>query len=381
MTEKKSEELWKLPLYKIYTDDDDVNLITKIIKRGSEWAIGPEIEEFENEIKNYVGVDYCATLNSGTSALHASLLANSIGVNDEVIIPSFTFISTANSVINSGATPVFSDIEEETLGLDPLYISKKISSKSKAIIPVDYAGQSCKIFEIMEIAKENKIKVIEDAAESLGAKIKGRNVGSISDSAIFSFCGNKVITTGEGGAVVTNDKTVFEKIKLIRSHGRQDTINYFDNPNKSEYIETGYNWRISSITAALGITQLAKLDRVVYKRREIANKIISNLAKFPEIVTPKPLTDYFHIFQLFTVRLPNKQRRDELHNFLTGKKIFSKVYFEPIHKTLFYSKNNKLKLPQTEQISEQVLTLPLYPNMTKDEITYLTNSISEFFEE
>ena len=381
MNDNKKLDDWIIPLYKIYTDDEDINLITKIIKRGSRWAIGPEIEEFENALKEFLGVDYCLTLNSGTSALHASLLANSIGVNDEVIIPSFTFISTANSVINSGATPVFSDIEEETLGLDPLYISEKIGSNSKAIIPVDYAGQSCKIFEIMEIAKENKIKVIEDAAESIGSKIKGVKVGTVSDSAIFSFCGNKVLTTGEGGAVITNDKTVFKKIKLIRSHGRQDSINYFDNPSQPEYIETGYNWRMSSITAALGIAQLSKLDKMIGKRREIANKIITNLAKFPEIITPKPPKDSFHIFQMFTVRLPNRKRRDELHNFLTSKKIFSKVYFEPIHKTSFYSKNNKLELPKTEQISEQILTLPLYPNMTKDEIEYLTNSISEFFED
>ncbi len=381
LSDGKKLDIWKIPLYKIYTDDEDVDTITRIIKRGSRWAIGPEIEEFENALKKFIGVDYCLTLNSGTSALHASLIANSIGVGDEVIVPSFTFISTANSVVNSGARPIFSDIEKETLGLDPLYISEKISSKSKAIIPVDYAGQSCKIFEIMEIAKKNKIKVIEDAAESLGSKIKGRKVGSISDSAIFSFCGNKVITTGEGGAIVTNDKTIFEKIKLVRSHGRQDSINYFDNPNQSEHIETGYNWRMSSITAALGIAQLSKLDMIIDKRRDVANKIISNLAKFPEIITPTPPTDYFHIFQMFTVRLPNKQRRDELHNFLTDKKIFSKVYFEPVHKTSFYSKYNKLELPQTERISEQVLTLPLYPNMTKDEIDYLTNSISEFFED
>jgi perosamine synthetase len=372
-------EKWIIPLYKIYTDQEDLDLVTKIISRGNKWAIGPEIEEFEEKLKNYVGVDYCLTLNSGTSALHASLIANSIGNGNEVIIPSFTFISTANSVINSGAKPVFSDIEEETLGLDPLHISEKINSKTKAIMPVDYAGQSCKIFEIIEIAKQNKIKVIEDAAEALGSKIKGRNVGSISDSAIFSFCGNKVITTGEGGAVVTNDKEIFEKIKLIRSHGRQDSINYFENPEQSKYIGTGHNWRMSSITAALGIAQISKLDKIINKRRDNANKIISKLTKFPEIITPKSIINSTHIFQMFTVRLSNKETRDSLHEFLKKKKIFSKVYFEPIHKMSFYSKK-EIELPHTEKISEQVLTLPVYPNMTNEEIDYLTSSISEFFE-
>jgi perosamine synthetase len=377
---RNDTENWIIPLYKIYTDQEDLNLVTKIISRGNKWAIGPEIEEFEEKLKNYVGTDYCLTLNSGTSALHAALIANSVGINDEVIIPSFTFISTANSVINSGATPIFSEIEEEVLGLDPLCISEKISSKTKAIIPVDYAGQSCKIFEIMDISKEKKIKVIEDAAESLGAKINHKKVGSVSDSAIFSFCGNKVITTGEGGAIVTNDKKIFEKIKLIRSHGRQESVNYFDNPDQSEYIGTGYNWRMSSITAALGIAQLSKLDKIISKRRNNANTIIAKLAKFPEIITPKPSENISHIFQMFTIRLPNKQVRDELHEFLKIKKIFSKVYFEPIHKMSFYSKI-EIKLPRTEKISEQVLTLPLYPNMTRDEIDYLICSISEFFEE
>jgi perosamine synthetase len=376
----KENHEWKIPLYKIYTDQEDLNLVTKIISRGNKWAIGPEIEEFEEKLKNYVGVDYCLTLNSGTSALHASLIANSIGTGNEVIIPSFTFISTANSVINSGAKPVFSDIEEETLGLDPSYISERINSKTKAIIPVDYAGQSCKIFEIIDIAKQNKIKVIEDAAESLGSKIKGRSVGSISDSAIFSFCGNKVITTGEGGAVVTNDKAVFEKIKLVRSHGRQDSINYFENSEQAKYIETGYNWRMSSITAALGIAQLSKLDKIINKRIDNANSIITKLTKIPEIITPKAITNSLHVFQMFTVRLPDKKIRDRLHEFLKIKKIFSKVYFEPIHKMSFYLKK-EVELPQTEKISEQVLTLPLYPNMTKEEINYLTCSISEFFEE
>ena len=232
----------------------------------------------------------------------------------------------------------------------------------------------------MDIAKENKIKVIEDAAEALGSKINYKKVGSISDSAIFSFCGNKVITTGEGGAIVTNDKKIFEKIKLIRSHGRQESVNYFDNPDQSEYIGTGYNWRMSSITAALGIAQLSKLDKIISKRRDNANRIIAKLAKFPEIITPKPSENGSHIFQMFTIRLPNKKVRDKLHEFLKAKKIFSKVYFEPIHKMSFYSKM-EITLPRTEKISEQVLTLPLYPNMTKDEIDYLTCSISEFFEE
>jgi len=211
---------WKIPLYKIFTDEEDLNLITKVIQRGNNWALGPEIDEFENALKNYVGVDYCLTLNSGTSALHSALLANDIGQNDEVIVPSFSFISTANSVLFVGGKPVFADIEENTFGLSPSSILSKKTPQTKAIIPMDYGGLSCNIFEINQLAKDNDLILIEDAAESLGSTINGKKVGSQSDCAIFSFCGNKVLTTGEGGAVITNSKKLYEKIKLIRSHGR-----------------------------------------------------------------------------------------------------------------------------------------------------------------
>jgi len=231
---------WIIPLYKIYTDDEDVNLITKIIRRGNNWALGPEIEEFENLIKEYVGVDYCLTLNSGTSALHATLLSYGIKKGDEVIVPSFSFISTANSVIHASGKPIFADIEENNYGLDPESILQKISPSTKAIMPMDYGGLSCKIFEIKEIAQKNKLNLIEDAAEGLGASVNGKKVGSVSDASIFSFCGNKVLTTGEGGAIVTNSRHIYEKIKLLRSHGRVDRLSYFNDPSISEYLELGF---------------------------------------------------------------------------------------------------------------------------------------------
>jgi len=373
---------WKIPLYKIYSDDEDISLITKIIKRGEQWAIGPEIEEFENSIKNYVGSDYCVTLNSGTSALHASLLAHDLGTNNEIIVPSFSFISTANSVLFINAKPKFADIEEQTFGLDPEKISDIFSSQTKAIIPTDYAGMSCKIFELLEIAKKNNLLLIEDAAESLGAKVNGKKVGSISDCAIFSFCGNKVITTGEGGAIVTNSKEIFEKTKLIRSHGRTNSKNYFADPSNPEYINLGYNWRMSSITAALGITQISKLEKIIKLRQENAHFISSKLAKFPQISVPKPPENYEHIYQMYSIIVQNNKLRNDLHNFLLEKKIFSKVYFEPIHLTPFYKDQvpNTSKLPVTEEISSKILTLPLYPNMTYEEKQYLISSISEFFE-
>ena len=373
---------WKIPLYKVYTDDEDVNLITKIVKRGTYWTMGPEIEEFENNIKDYVGCDYCLTLNSGTSALHALLLANGISDNDEVIIPSFSFIATANSTLFVNATPVFADIEKTTFGLDPESIQKNISPNTRVIMPVDFAGLSCKIFEIKEIAEKNNLILIEDAAECLGSTVNGKKVGSISDSAIFSFCGNKVLTTGEGGAIVTNSEEIYEKIKTIRSHGRLDTKLYFDDPSKPNYLQLGFNWRMSSITAALGITQLSKLDKIISKRRENAKYISTHLMKHEKIKVPSEPSGYTHIYQMYSIVLSNKKLRDDLQKHLLNDKIFCKVYFDPIHLTDFYKERLKkiISLPVTENISERILTLPMYPNMTQEEKEYLVDSIDTFFE-
>lgn len=374
---------WKIPLYKIYTDEEDLNLITKIVKRGTEWAIGPEIEELENNIKNYVGTDFCATLNSGTSALHATFLAYGLGKNDSIIAPSFSFISTINSILFVDAIPIFTDIEEETFGLDPKKILENIENSTKAVVPMDYGGQSCKIFEIKEISRDKKLILIEDAAEALGASINGKKVGSISDSSIFSFCGNKVMTTGEGGAVVTNDRKIYEKIIFLRSHGRVSQTNYFNDSTSPEYIQLGYNWRMSSITAALGITQLQKLDKIIQMRQNNAKFLTERLCKNEHILTPKIDANSNHIFQMYSIRLKNKKTRDMLQNFLKKKKIFSKVYFSPIHLTKFYKNKfpSEGKLPITEKIADTILTLPLYPNMTNEEKLFLTESISEFFEQ
>lgn len=374
---------WKLPLYKIYTDDEDVQLITKIIRRGNGWALGPEIEEFEKEIRNYVGVDYCVTLNSGTSALHATFLAYGLGQGNDIIIPSFSFVATANSVLFVNANPVFADIENTNYGLDTMSVAEKITPSTKAIVPMDYGGLSCKIDEIKQLADKNNLLLIEDAAEALGSSVKGRKTGSISDSSIFSFCGNKVLTTGEGGAVVTNSKTIYEKLKLIRSHGRIDKKDYFNNPGNADYVELGYNWRMSSITATLGISQLRKLSKIIKMRQDNARYISNRLSKTSVIKIPSEPMGYENIYQMYTIRLPNRNVRDNLHEFLIRKRIFSKVYFNPIHLTPFYRSRCGLKegsLPMTEQISQQVLTLPMYPNMDSEEKEFLIQSILEFFE-
>ncbi len=232
---------WKIPLYKVYWDKSDVKAVTKVIKRGTYWAVGPEIEEFERVVANYVGVKYGVSFNSGTSALHAVLLAYGIRQGDEVIVPSFTFIATANAPLFVGAKPVFADMEDSTFGLDPNDVERKITKKTKAIMPIHYGGLPCRIEELKKIADEYDLLLIEDAAESIGASINGRKVGSFGNAAMFSFCGNKVITTGEGGIILTNSGEIYERLKLIRSHGRLESEPYFMTTKMLDYIMLGYN--------------------------------------------------------------------------------------------------------------------------------------------
>ena len=372
---------WKIPLYKIDWDKEDVRTVTNVIKRGMDWAIGPEIEEFEQSLANYHDSKYCVVFNSGTSAGHAALLSLNLKPSSEIIIPSFTFIATANWSLMVGTKPIFSEIEEETLGMDPSYLNSIISKKTKVIMPIHYGGMPCKITEIKKFAKQHKLILIEDSAESIGSTIGNKKTGSFGDMSILSFAGNKVLPTGEGGAVIVNSKKIYEKLKLIRSHGRQINSNYFQTNETPNYISLGYNWRMSSMTAALGISQLSKLDKLISKRRKNAQYLSSKLNKHSKIILPFNYKNHKSVFQLFSIRVTNNLR-DNLMAFLTSKGIMSKIFFEPVHLSKFYSKNmnKKSSLPKTEKISQQVLTLPMYPSLTKDDMNFISDSIDEFME-
>lgn len=373
---------WKIPLYKIYWDEKDVKGVTETLRRGMFWAIGSNIEEFERRAADYIGRKYAVAFNSGTSALHATLLAYNIKEGTEVIVPSFTFIATANSALFVGAKPVFVDIEERTYGLSPEDVKENISSKTKAIMPIHYGGLPCRIRELKEIAEDHKLLLIEDAAESIGAHIDGKKVGSFGDAAIFSFCGNKVITTGEGGMIVTDSREVYEKLKLIRSHGRLETEGYFTSIKTADYVTLGYNWRMSNITAALGLSQLRKLDKIIAMRRKNAAYMTKKISKRIEIEPPNPLEGCFHVYQMYTVRIKNGEKvRNDLKDYLAEKGVMTKIYFSPVHLTHFYRKKfgfNGGELPVTEKISRRVLTLPMYPTLTQNDMDYIVNNIKEF---
>jgi len=374
---------WKVPLYKIYWDKEDVNRVAEVITQGMFWATGANIEKFERTVADRIGKKYAAAFNSGTSALHAILLAYRIKKGDEVIVPSFSFIATANSVLFVGAKPVFADVETKTYGLDPEDVKEKITSRTKAIMPIHCGGLPSRINELKEIAEDHKLLLLEDAAESLGAKVNGKPVGSFGDASMLSFCGNKVITTGEGGMIVTDEQDIYERLKLVRSHGRAETEDYFTSARKMDYVTLGYNWRMSNITAALGISQLAKLDKAISLRRKNAAYMSKHLSNISGIKVPKPPAGYFHVYQMYTIEVNDEKRsRDEIKDHLTDKGIMTKVYFFPVHLTQFYREKygfRKGELSVTEELSERVLTLPMYASITTEEMTYVVSSIKELF--
>lgn len=369
---------WKIPLFKIYWDSEDVNHVSHEIQSGMNWAVGPQVTEFENLIKEKIGTKYAVTFNSGTSALHSLLLAHNINKGDEVIVPSFTFIATANSPLFVGAKPVFADIERETLGLDPESVNEMITAKTRAILPIHYGGCPCKIRELKEIAEDHDLIIIEDAAEAQGAKIGDEKVGTFGDSAVLSFCQNKIMTTGEGGAVVTDSEEVFERLNLIRSHGRLEHSNYFTSLEPFDYVDLGFNFRMSNLTASLGIAQINKVDKMISMRRNNSmylNKYLNDVNGIKPITPPE---NYYQVYQLYTIIANN---RDELMKHLADKGIMSKIYFDPVHLTHFYKNSMKYEceLPVTEELSKKVVTLPMYPTLEKKDMDLIVQEIKEFY--
>ena len=259
-------------------------------------------------------------------------------------------------------------------------MERKITARTKAILPIHYAGCPCLIEELKEVAQRHNLILIEDAAEAMGASIKGRKVGTFGDSTMLSFCQNKVITTGEGGAVMTNSREIYEKLKLIRSHGRLETADYFSSSEYMDYIKLGYNFRMSNITAALGLAQLRKIDKLIKMRRGKAQLLSHKLSQIDGVKPPDPPDGFYHVYQIYSVTMP-AGLRDSLLEHLTGRGIASKVCFYPIHQTHLYKNELKYKceLPVTEAISQQTLTLPMYPSLTEEEIDFIASEVRDFF--
>ena len=367
---------YNIPLFKISTSSQDVKYIKKILNSGKSWAAGPSIAKFENEIKKLNKTKFAVSFNSGTSALIAMYIACNLK-NKEIVVPSFTFIFTASSIILSGAKIKFCDIENDTYGLSYDSLKKTVTKKTKAVVIVHYSGCPAKdTIKIQKFCKQKGLLLLEDNAHSYGAKLNNQLTGTFGIASTMSFCQNKLVTTGEGGAVVTNNQIIYEKLKLIRSHGRYEKSkeDFFNSINEFDYIDIGYNFRISSINAALGISQIKyKYNENVKKRINAAHKLNKMLSDCNFIILPKKPKNSDHFYQQYTIRIKNVDlnQRDQLQKFLQNNGIFSRVYYEPIHfKTYYKEKYKNVKLPNTELLAPviiPVVDIVLSPKLIADE--------------
>jgi perosamine synthetase len=369
-----------IPLFRIYWDEDDVESVTSIIRRGSYWASGDSITHFESGVSEYLDVEHVVAFNSGGSALHAQMLAHGLK-GGEVIVPAFTFIATAYAPLYVGARPVFADIEPETFCLDPEDVAEMINSKTRAIMPIHYGGIPGKtIRALVDLAEDHDLVLIEDAAESFGAKLGESFMGTLGNSGMFSLCQNKVFTTGEGGMVVTQEDGLAERLRLVRSYGRRAAQNYFSGSGSVDYVSLGYNWRMPEMLAALGVSQLRKVDRNISMRRKNASYLNDELGKISGIEVPKEPEGGFSVYQMYTIRV-KAEARDGLVEHLSKAGVASKVYFEPLtNYSFFKGLGCERRLPVTECVSSQALTLPMFPQMSREELEYLAGSVRDFFE-
>ena len=376
----------KIPLCIPYTNNLEVEAVRRVFKSG--WlAHGKENEQFCKEFAKYIGVKHAIACNSCTSALMIALEANDI--TQDVICPSFTFVATANAIVTAGANPVFVDIDPKTNNMDIKELEDNITKRTQAIMPVHYGGLPCNMPEIMKLAKEHNILVIEDSAECIGGTVNGKMAGSFGDIGCFSFFPSKNLTTGEGGMLTTNDDKLAEKMKALLSHGITSSTfsREKDNQDKRWFRDAtfaGYNFRMCDILASVGRVQLAKLDDMNILRRKHAKYLISKLKaleydKFLEL--PVEPRGYKHVYQMFTIKV-DPVIRTEFVKYLNEHGIGANVHFDPpVHKQSFYVKyyagDDIPPLPNTWKVSQSIVTLPLYPGLNVRGLNTIVHQVKE----
>ena len=360
----------KFPAYEPWISNDDKQTVNKALNQ-SMLTLGPQLEKFERSFCKYTKSKYAIAVSNGTAALHLSLKALGIKEHDEVIIPDLTFVADASAILASNAKPVIVDINKNNFFLSISNLKKNITKRTKAIIPVHIYGQVCNIAEVLDVARNNNLKIIEDCAHAVGTFYNSKHVGTLGDTGCFSFYPTKNITTAEGGMVTTNSKEVAEKIRQLRSHGMTKSLK---SRYSSEYpwvfdiVEPGYNYRLDEIRAALGITQLKRIKKINELRKSASMYYHKNLQNIPGIILPDMVTDRSHSYHLYTIRVtkPFKLSRNQLYKKLKNNGIRTTVYWMPIHEYAAYRKfAKKSNVVNTAKIYDEILALPLFPNISK----------------
>jgi perosamine synthetase len=351
---------------------EEVKAVVKVMKSGfltHGLGAGPMVTKFEKAFAKFVKAKHAIAVNAGTSALHLAIAGAGIKPDDEVILPSFTFVATAEVIAMTGAKPVFVDIDPEKYNISPRKIEKTLTKKTKAIMPVDLYGLPADMQPIREIADKYGLIITEDAAQAHGASYKGKPPGAFADVACWSFYASKNMTTGEGGMITTNNDELAERMRFMRSHGEKE---------KYKSLMLGHNYHMPEIQAAIGCVQLKKLPKFVAKRRENARRLTAKLRKAKGLQLPKEPKGYKHSWYLYTIRLKGAKgkKRDKTVEALRQKGIGAEVYYtNPVHLMPYYKKFGRYRLPQSEKAAKQVLSLPVHPGVTAEQMDFIGESV------
>jgi UDP-4-amino-4,6-dideoxy-N-acetyl-beta-L-altrosamine transaminase len=366
-----------LPYGRQIIGEDDIAAVIEVLR--SDWlTTGPAVERFEQDVCAYTGAAHGVAVSSGTAALHAAMFALGIGAGDEVIVPPMTFAATANCILYQGGAPVFVDVEPETLLIDPAAVEAAVTSRTKAIIGVDYAGQPCDWDALRAVADKHGLALVADACHALGGEYKGRKVGTLADISVFSFHPVKHITTGEGGMCITGDAALAQKMRVFRNHGITTTASQREKAGGWFYEMTGlgFNYRITDIQCALGSSQMKKLSDWIGKRNELARAYDTAFAG-TDVVPLVVRGDSLHAYHLYVVRLPN---RDAAFKRLREKGIGANVHYIPVHIHPYYREKLGMRegmFPVAEKAYSAILTLPLWPEMNFEHICIVADHLGK----
>ncbi|MGO9229799.1 MAG: UDP-4-amino-4,6-dideoxy-N-acetyl-beta-L-altrosamine transaminase [Bryobacteraceae bacterium] len=369
-----------IPYGRQWVDQDDIEAVRKVLQ--SDWlTTGPAVDAFEGALAAYTGALHGIAVSSGTAALHAAMYALRIGPGDEVIVPPITFAATANAVVYVGGTPIFADVQDITLLLDPAEVEKRITPRTRAIVAVDYAGQPCDYDALQLVCRRHGLALVADACHALGARYRDRPVGSLAALTAFSFHPVKHITTGEGGMIVTDDQELAARIRMFRNHGittehrqRAEQGSWF-----YEMVDLGFNYRISDIQCALGLSQLGKLPAWLERRREIAARYDAAFAGHPTIRPLVVSPDACHAYHLYVVRV-DENRRQEVFRKLRERKIGANVHYIPVHLHPFYRDRfgtGPGLCPVAEAAYERIVSLPIFPRMSDADVDRVIQAMVE----
>ncbi len=364
-----------IPINKPIIGNEELRAAANVLRSGfltEKMGSGPYVTRFETTFAKYVGTRYAVAVNNGTSALHAALLAAGVGPEDEVIVPSLTFVATAEAVALAGARPVFVDIDAHSYCLDPAEVGGAINKRTKAIIPVHLYGLPADMDPIVEVAHDHGVLVIEDAAQAHGAEYAGQKAGALGDMACFSFYGSKNMTTGEGGMITTSSREFADALGLIRNHGEEK---YYQS------IALGHNYRMPEVAAAIGCEQLLKLPRFLEARQRNAKTLLDALASLNEVQLPQIPEGSLSAWYVFTLRVrgANAAKRNKVLRRIRERRVGAQVYYpKPVHKMPYYQSNfGRTRLPKTETAARQVFSLPVHPSLSENDVKRVVAAVKD----